>query len=139
MNRIRGIYLGTALFITALIYVAIFGDAGYLARRELGQRVNNLKENIEELKQENQVLHEKLQDLKGEAKAEDGMASEAIIIKFDGAKFDLSKSARAKPGVPSAHEVTLMEARAVYLVAAIFLILSGFCAITIIYPRNAKS
>ena len=115
------IFLGAFIVFLGLAYAVVFGDAGLWMRGDLTEREITLKESIEELRRENKVLHRKyhaLNRIETESPANVSGAG-GIILKFDGK----GSQASGRPGASSG--ITIHEARGLYAVGALFLILLG--------------
>lgn len=100
MGRIRLILLLVNIAVTAGGYSAIFGESGYLMRRNLTRELVRIRSQVEELKQEHEILQEQylmLHSKNGPGKSQDSEIVDAIIMKFDDSSSVLKKNQPVNP------------------------------------------
>ena len=71
---------GGGLVVVLFLLNGIFGQNGYLGRRESGQQIQLLTEKIEDLKVENQVLNQRIQDLRSNPHTIEKLAREQLRL-----------------------------------------------------------
>lgn len=105
--------LGFNILITLTGYTVVFGESGYLVRKKLSHRLTELKTDIEELKQEHELLSEQYLMMHGSTRNQnesEGEILDAIILKFDDSPLFPDKKLPAD-------EVDLFQARILYFSA----------------------
>lgn len=139
MDGISRVFLIVTLISTVLGYIVVFGDSGWLMQRELNEKLENIKQNIEDLKEENVVLNERYQMLEDDARALNitarqyyFLSPETTIIKIDeiAPEGAAGEDEEIRASLPDLREkMSIQEARALFFVFMVFFTVCGLYAI----------
>ncbi len=148
MDGLSRIFLIVSFVSTILCYIVIFGDSGFLMQGEYHTQLGAIKENIEELKEENQVLNERYQMLEDDARALNitarqyyFLSPETTIIKID-EPVEAEKTAAdaMESALPDLREkMSIQEARALFFVFMVFFTVCGLYAINVFRKRGSAA
>ena len=145
MDVVSRIFLIVSVVSTVLGYTIVFGDSGLLVQHELRTQLENIKENIEELKDENLVLNERYQMLEDDARALNitarqyyFLSPETTIIKIDELTEELkTEGDPVRSSLPDLREkMSIQEARALFFVFMVFFTVCGLYAINSLRRRR---
>jgi hypothetical protein len=117
LNRIRLGIIGVWVIITIVTYIFVFGDSGYLVRKNLESKIEDVRFQIRDLKTENDRLNEKYLSVtkNSESLSENSLqeSSETIILKL--------KNVEDSASIAENDDAELTQTRIIFVTLSTFL------------------
>ncbi|MBE7438280.1 MAG: septum formation initiator family protein [Spirochaetales bacterium] len=136
------LYATLNLLLGGLIYIVVFGNSGYIVHLRLKTQVSEIKQKIEDLKEENKHLSERYHLLSDDSRALAMTASQyyflspgATIIRIEDEPPPEKTAASGGPFLE--HRLSLLEWRAFFLVGWVFLSLLGLALLNYVFADTA--